>query len=272
MAEKVSALAGKLAAASMLVDVPRLVTAYFVDKPDPSVSSQRVAFGTSGHRGSSFRQSFNEAHILAISQAICAYRLEKRISGPLYLGKDTHALSEPAAVTALEVFAANGVEVMVDEDGGYTPTPVISHAILTHNKGRTSGLADGIVISPSHNPPDEGGFKYNPPNGGPADVDVTGWIERYANGLLKDDLRGVRRIPYARARQRIDCAPPRLYRLLCRRPRQRREHGGDCRLGREDRDRSARAAPASTTGSRSSTATASMRRSSTRRSITPSAS
>ena len=159
-----------------------------------------MAFGTSGHRGSSFRSSFNEAHILAISQAICAYRLEKRISGPLYLGKDTHALSEPAAVTALEVFAANGVEVMVDEDDGYTPTPVISHAILTHNKGRTSGLADGIVISPSHNPPDEGGFKYNPPNGGPADVDVTGWIERHANGLLKDDLRGVRRIPYERAR------------------------------------------------------------------------
>ena len=189
-----------------------------------------MAFGTSGHRGSSFRSSFNEAHILAISQAICAYRLEKRISGPLYLGKDTHALSEPAAVTALEVFAANGVEVMVDEDDGYTPTPVISHAILTHNKRRTDGLADGIVISPSHNPPDEGGFKYNPPNGGPADVDVTGWIERHANGLLKDDLRGVRRIPYERARN----APrpsPRLCRVLCRRPRQCREHGGDCRLG-----------------------------------------
>jgi phosphoglucomutase len=145
-----------------------------------------VASGTSGHRGSSFRNNFNEAHILAISQAVCCYRLQNGISGPLFLGKDTHALSEPALTTALEVFAANGVEVMVDEGRGYTPTPVISHAILTYNKGPKDGLADGIVISPSHNPPDEGGFKYNPPSGGPADVDATGWIQGNANALLED--------------------------------------------------------------------------------------
>ncbi len=170
MAENISPLAGKPAPASLLVNVPRLVTAYFALVPDPRIASQRVAFGTSGHRGSAFAAAFNEAHILAITQAVCLYRRQAGTDGPLFLGMDTHALSEPAFATALEVLAANGVETMIDEHGGYTPTPVISHAILTYNRGRKSGLADGIVISPSHNPPDEGGFKYNPANGGPADI------------------------------------------------------------------------------------------------------
>jgi phosphoglucomutase len=193
--------AGKLAEPSMLVNVARLVTAYYSLKPDPSIREQRVAFGTSGHRGSAFRYSFNEAHILAISQAISQYRQLRGISGPLFLGMDTHALSEPALASALEVLAANGVEVMLDQDGGYTPTPVISHAILTYNRGRTTGLADGIVITPSHNPPEDGGFKYNPPNGGPADTDVTAWIEDQANRMLASDLREVIRMPYERARR-----------------------------------------------------------------------
>jgi phosphoglucomutase len=201
MAEKVSPLAGKTADPSMLVNVPRLVTAYFAEKPDPSVPSQRVAFGTSGHRGSAFNNAFNENHILAISQAVCDHRKAAGITGPLFIGIDTHALAEPALVSALEVFAANGVEVMIDAAGGYTPTPVISHAILTTNKGRSSGLADGVVVTPSHNPPDDGGFKYNPPNGGPADTDITGAIERAANGFLEDGLKGVKRIPYDRARK-----------------------------------------------------------------------
>ena len=169
--------------------------------PDPAIASQRVAFGTSGHRGSAFATAFNEAHILAITQAVCLYRRHAGIDGPLFLGMDTHALSEPAFASALEVLAANGVETMIDEQGGYTPTPVISHAILTYNRGRKTGLADGIVISPSHNPPDEGGFKYNPANGGPADVDVTGWIENAANEFLAKKLAGVARIPYERARK-----------------------------------------------------------------------
>ncbi len=185
----------------MLVNVPRLVTAYFAGRPDPAIASQRVAFGTSGHRGSAFDLAFNEWHILAISQAICQYRQQVGISGPLFIGIDTHALSEPALASALEVFAANGVDVMIDAHAGYTPTPVISHAILTYNKGRTSGLADGIVITPSHNPPEDGGFKYNPPHGGPADTDVTSWIERAANDLLKDNLRGVQRIPHEQAQK-----------------------------------------------------------------------
>jgi phosphoglucomutase len=201
MAEKVSPLAGKTADPSMLVNIPRLVTAYFAEKPDPAVLSQRVAFGTSGHRGSAFNNAFNENHILAISQAVCDHRKAAGITGPLFIGIDTHALAEPALVSALEVFAANGVEVMIDAEGGYTPTPVISHAILTTNKGRTSGLADGVVVTPSHNPPDDGGFKYNPPNGGPADTDITGAIERAANGFLEDGLKGVKRIPYERARK-----------------------------------------------------------------------
>jgi len=188
--------AGKPAVPSMLVNIPRLVTAYYAERPDPSIPEQRVAFGTSGHRGSAFKQAFNEAHILAISQAICLHRKQQYIDGPLFLGMDTHALSEPAFVSALEVLTANGVEVMVDRDGGYTPTPVISHAILKYNRGRRSGLSDGIVITPSHNPPEDGGFKYNPPHGGPADTRITRWIEEQANVLLADGLRSVARVPY----------------------------------------------------------------------------
>jgi phosphoglucomutase len=196
---QVNRFAGKTVEPSMLVNVPRLVSAYYTGKPDPSVLSQRVAFGTSGHRGSAFNNAFNEAHILAISEAVCRHRSRAGVTGPLYIGIDTHALSEPALASALEVFAANDVDVMIDEHDGYTPTPVISHAILSYNKNRRSGLADGVVITPSHNPPEDGGYKYNPPNGGPADVDITSWIEREANGLLESNLDGVRRIPYARA-------------------------------------------------------------------------
>ena len=201
MVGQASPLAGKTIDPSMLINVPRLVTAYFTGEPDPTVPSQRVAFGTSGHRGSAFDNAFNEAHILAISQAICRYRSRSRITGPLFVGIDTHALSEPAFASALEVFAANDVNAMIDERDGYTPTPVVSHAILTYNKNRKSGLADGIVITPSHNPPEDGGFKYNPPNGGPADTNVTAWIERAANVLLEKNLKGLRRISYDRARK-----------------------------------------------------------------------
>jgi phosphoglucomutase len=197
----INPLAGKVAAPSMLANVPRLVTAYFANQPDPKVASQRVAFGTSGHRGSAFNNAFNEAHILGISQALCDHRQRSGITGPLFVGIDTHALAEPALASALEVFAANGVTVMIDAHDGYTPTPVISHAILTYNKGRDSGLADGVVITPSHNPPEDGGFKYNPPNGGPADTDITTGIERAANAFLENDLKGVKRIPYDRARK-----------------------------------------------------------------------
>ncbi len=196
----VSPLAGKPAPASMLVNVARLVSAYYAERPDPAVPDQRVSFGTSGHRGSSLRCGFNEAHILAVSQAICLYRREQRIKGPLFLGMDTHALSEPAFVTALEVLAANGVEVMIDRERGYTPTPVVSHAILSYNRGRKEGLADGVVITPSHNPPEDGGFKYNPAHGGPADTDATRRIEEVANGFLADGLRMVKRIPIGKAR------------------------------------------------------------------------
>jgi phosphoglucomutase len=194
----VSPLAGKPADPATLVNVPRLVTAYYTERPDPAVPAERVVFGTSGHRGSSFDRAFNEAHILAITQAICEYRKAHGIDGPLFIGFDTHALSEPAFASALEVLAANGVDVMTDD--AYTPTPVISHAVLTYNRGRRQGQADGIVITPSHNPPRFGGFKYDPPSGGPADTHVTEWIERRANGLIADDLRGVARIPFARAR------------------------------------------------------------------------
>jgi len=196
---KVSPLAGKPATPEMLVDVPGLVTAYYTEVPDPSVQAQRVAFGTSGHRGSSFERTFNEWHVLAITQAICDYRKRQGISGPLFLGTDTHALSVPACAGALEVLAANGVEVMLAEDDEYTPTPAVSHAILTYNRGRTSGLADGIVITPSHNPPDAGGFKYNPPNGGPADKGVTEWIEARANTFMEGSLESVRRISHEKA-------------------------------------------------------------------------
>jgi phosphoglucomutase len=201
VAANINPLAGKPADPSMLVNVPRLVTAYFAEKPDPTVPSQRVAFGTSGHRGSALNHAFNENHILAISQAVCDHRNAAGIAGPLFVGIDTHALAEPALASALEVFAANGVEVMIDDRDGYTPTPVISHAILTHNKGRETGLADGVVITPSHNPPEDGGFKYNPPNGGPADTDITAAIERAANGFLEDGLKGIKRIAYDRARK-----------------------------------------------------------------------
>jgi phosphoglucomutase len=206
-------LAGQPAPRAMLVDVPRLVAAYYAEAPDPAVPEERVAFGTSGHRGSSLKRAFNEAHILATTQAICFYRVERGYTGPLYLAQDTHALSTPALYTALEVLAANGVTVRLDQDDGYVPTPVVSRAILTHNHGRTSGLADGIVITPSHNPPEDGGFKYDPPHGGPADTAVTGWIERTANALLAEGNRDVKRIPFARARaaattERVDFVTP----------------------------------------------------------------
>ena len=194
-------LAGKPAPQELLVDIEKLRKEYYELKPDITVDAQRVSFGTSGHRGSSLRGSFNEAHVLAITQAICEYRSSQGSTGPLYIGKDTHALSDPAFVSALEVLAANGVETMVDCADGYTPTPAISHAILTYNRGRKSALADGIVITPSHNPPEDGGFKYNPPHGGPADTDVTGWIENRANQLLSSDLKNVARVAYEKARR-----------------------------------------------------------------------
>ena len=201
MSARINPLAGQAAPADVLVDVPRLITAYYSERPDPGVSAQRVAFGTSGHRGISFDLSFNESHVLAISQAICEYRRQKGISGPLFIGFDTHALSAPAYATALEVLAANGVELMVSAQGEYTPTPAVSHAILTYNRGRSGGLADGIVITPSHNPPDSGGFKYNPPDGGPADTQVTSWMEARANELMSAGLADVKRIDYAQARR-----------------------------------------------------------------------
>jgi phosphoglucomutase len=197
--EKVSPLAGKPAPQEMLVDIGRLDREYYARKPDVADPTQRVAFGTSGHRGSPFSASFTEAHILAITQAICDYRREQGIDGPLYLGKDTHALSGPAERTAIEVLAANGVTAIIQRDDGVTPTPVISWAILVHNRDRRDHLADGIVITPSHNPPEDGGFKYNPPNGGPADVEVTGWIQQRANGLLRDGIDKVKRIPFEAA-------------------------------------------------------------------------
>ncbi len=195
----VSPLAGKPATAAMLVNVPRLITAFYSEIPDASVAEQRVMFGTSGHRGSAFDRSFNEWHILAISQAICLYRERKTIEGPLFLGMDTHALSVPALASALEVLAANGVDVMLAEADEFTPTPVVSHAILTYNRGRTAGFADGVVITPSHNPPHDGGFKYNPPSGGPAEHAATAWIEAKANQFLASGLRGVKRISFESA-------------------------------------------------------------------------
>ena len=195
----IHSLAGTLPPANQLVNVAKLITAYYSEKPDPSIAAQKVAFGTSGHRGSSFKRSFNEDHVLAISQAICLYRKKEGITGPLFLGIDTHALSEPAFVNSMEVFAANGVEVMISSGGEYTPTPAVSHAIIVYNRGRTSGLADGIVITPSHNPPDGGGYKYNPTNGGPADGHITGWIENKANELLLGGLKDIKRMPYEQA-------------------------------------------------------------------------
>ena len=194
-------LAGKPAPASVLVDLEKLRQAYDQDVPDPAIAAQRVAFGTSGHRGSSFKRSFNKSHILAICQAIADYRKSQGTAGPLFLGMDTHALSQPAFETALDVLTANAVEIMIDQDGGYTPTPVISHAILTYNRGRSTGRSDGIVITPSHNPPEDGGIKYNPPQGGPADTQVTKWIEERANALLTARLEGVKRLPARQSTQ-----------------------------------------------------------------------
>jgi phosphoglucomutase len=196
---KVNPLAGKPAPPGLLTDVPRLLTAYFELQPDASIPAQQVSFGTSGHRGSAFDRAFNEWHVLAISQAICEYRKQQGITGPLFLGIDTHAVSPAALASSLEVLAANGVDVMIAERDEYTPTPAVSHAIVVYNRGRTAGLADGIVVTPSHNPPQDGGFKYNPPNGGPADTDVTGWIQNRANELLKAELAGVKRISYDKA-------------------------------------------------------------------------
>ena len=196
---KVSPLAGKRAEPSTLIDVSKLVDAYYTQTPDPAVPAERISFGTSGHRGTSLERSFNEAHILAVTQAICRFRALHGIDGPLFLGKDTHALSAPAFSSALEVLAANGVRALISLGDEYTPTPAVSHAILTFNRGRASGLADGIVITPSHNPPEDGGFKYNPPNGGPAGASTTTWIEADANGLLEPGLRGVKRMPFERA-------------------------------------------------------------------------
>ena len=201
MAARINPLAGKPAPPASLVDVDALIATYHADRPDPGVAAQRVAFGTSGHRGTSFERSFNEWHVLAITQAICHHRKVKGIDGPLFLGIDTHALSRPAAESALEVLAANGVEVMLATNDGYTPTPAISHAILTHNRGRTQGLADGIVVTPSHNPPRDGGFKYNPPNGGPAGQDITRWMETEANRHLERRLESVKRVPLATAQR-----------------------------------------------------------------------
>lgn len=194
-----SPLAGKPATHDLLVDIPKLVAAYYTVQPDPENRAQQVSFGTSGHRGSSFDRSFNEAHILAISQAIIEYRLEKKINGPLFIGKDTHALSEPALRTAVEVFAANGVEIILQEGFGFTPTPVISHAILSYNRARTNGYADGVVITPSHNPPEDGGFKYNPPDGGPAGTEITKQVQDCANQIMLGGLKDVMRIPWERA-------------------------------------------------------------------------
>ncbi|GAB3141716.1 phosphoglucomutase (alpha-D-glucose-1,6-bisphosphate-dependent) [Micromonospora sonneratiae] len=196
----VHARAGQPAEPSDLVDVPKLITAYYTEHPDPTDPEQQVAFGTSGHRGSSLRTAFNEDHIVAVTQALCDYRQANGVDGPLFLARDTHALSEPATASALEVLAANGVTVLIDSRDGYTPTPAVSHAILVHNRGRSTGHADGVVITPSHNPPGDGGFKYNPTNGGPADTDVTRWIQDRANELLTGGLKEVHRLPYARAR------------------------------------------------------------------------
>jgi phosphoglucomutase len=199
MAKEANPQAGQPARPAILINVPELVTAYYTGLPDPSVPEQRVIFGTSGHRGSSLDQAFNERHILAITQAICLYRKQQEIDGPLFLGMDTHALSVPAFASAMEVLAANEVDVLIAAGNEYTPTPAVSHAILTYNRGRKSGPADGVVITPSHNPPRDGGFKYNPPNGGPAEPAVTDWIEAHANAFLEKTLQGVKRIPFDKA-------------------------------------------------------------------------
>jgi phosphoglucomutase len=200
-------LAGKPAPYGLLINIPQLISAYYTRHPNPEANKHKIVFGTSGHRGTALKNSFNEDHILAISQSICDYRKRNRITGPLFLGKDTHALSEAAFVTAVEVFAGNGIDVYVQEGNGYTPTPVISHAILTHNKGKKSSLADGVVITPSHNPPEDGGFKYNPPHGGPADTEVTQIIQDHANRLLSANLKAVKRISFEKAMQSSNTQP-----------------------------------------------------------------
>ena len=245
----------------MLVDLAALERDYFERRPDLDDPSQRVSFGTSGHRGSSLRGSFNEAHILAITQAICEYRRAQGIDGPLYMGKDTHALSGPAQRTALEVLAANGVETIIQRDDGVTPTPVISRAILVHNRGRADHLADGIVITPSHNPPEDGGFKYNPPNGGPADTDVTGWVQDRANELLRSGNAGVKRVPLARAKQAATTHEEDFVLPYVERPRQRRRHGRDSRRHSLKLASIRSAARQCTTGTRSMRSTSSTSRS-----------
>jgi phosphoglucomutase len=210
--------AGQPANASELVDVPKLITAYFEDRPDAHVAEQRVAFGTSGHRGSSFARSFNEWHILAITQAICLYRREQKIDGPLFLGIDTHPLSRPALASALEVLASNGVDVMLAENDEFTPTPAISHAILTYNRGRTTGLADGIVVTPSHNPPDSGGFKYNPTHGGPAGGEITSWVEAKANEFSGCATRRCAPHLVRKGVNGSNDPSPRLHQRVCGRP------------------------------------------------------
>ena len=221
----ISPLAGKPAPKDILVDLARLEREYYTRRPDMADPTQRVSFGTSGHRGSPLHGSFTEAHILAITQAICDYRRSQGTDGPLYMGKDTHALSGPAQRTALEVLAANGVETIIQRDDGVTPTPVISRAILVYNRGRKAHLADGIVVTPSHNPPEDGGFKYNPPNGGPADTDVTQWVEERANALLRGGNAGVKRTALRRGYEGGEHAPGRFYFALRQRPAPRRRHG-----------------------------------------------
>ena len=225
----ISPLAGKPAPREMLIDVARMEKEYFEQKPDVGDTNQLVSFGTSGHRGSPLHGTFNEAHILAITQAICDYRRGQGIDGPIYMGKDTHAVSAPAQRTALEVLAANGVDTIIQENDGVTPTPVISRAILAYNRGRKEHFADGIVVTPSHNPPEDGGFKYNPPNGGPADTDVTGWVQNRANELLRAGNAGVKRVPFEKAIRAGDHASGRFRSAVCSRSQQRSRHGCDSR-------------------------------------------
>ena len=252
----ISPLAGKPAPKEMLVDLARLEREYFERRPDLGDPNQLVSFGTSGHRGSPLRGTFTEAHILAITQAICDYRRGQGTDGPLYMGKDTHALSGPAQRTALEVLAANGVETIIQRDDGVTPTPVISRAILVYNRGRKEHLADGIVITPSHNPPEDGGFKYNPTNGGPADTDVTSWVQDRANELLRGGNAGVKRVPFATAIKAGDHASGRLRPALRQRPAERHRHGRHPRRRPQAGRRPARRRGACTTGSRSTKSTA----------------
>ncbi len=235
-----SPLAGKPAPPEMLIDPAGIENAYYVRRPDLDDPNQLVSFGTSGHRGSPVHGSFTETHILAVTQAICDYRQRRDIDGPLYMGKDTHALSGPAQRTAVEVLAANGVETILQENDGVTPTPVISRAILVYNRERGNHLADGIVVTPSHNPPEDGGFKYNPPNGGPADTDVTKWIQDRANELMRKNNAGVKRLSVCRGHEGGHHASARSYPSLCERPSKRHRHGGDPKRRHQDRRGSAR--------------------------------